>query len=124
MTDTNEPVVPATSPAAPPPPTGQPVGEQSVPVPPAVPGTPDYGQAPYPSPTAPARSTGKLVAGIILTVIGGLWTLLGLTNVAVAAAAFADNPGYALGRLVGGLLIPVAVLVVGILLLRASKPKV
>jgi hypothetical protein len=93
MTDTNQPAVP------PPPPAGPPV---------AAPAT---------------RSTGKFVAGLIMTIIGGLWTLLGLANVALAAAAFADDPGYAMGRLVGGLFLPIAVLVVGIVLLRSSKPK-
>jgi hypothetical protein len=110
MTDTNEPAVPGT-PATPPPPTGQPVGQ------------PEYAQAAAPA-AAPARSTGKFVAGIIMTIIGGLWTLGGLANIAIAAAAFSDNPGYALGRIVGGLLLPIAVLVVGIVLLRSSKPKV
>ena len=108
MTDTNEPAVPGT-PATPPlPPTGQPVGQ------------PEYPQAA----AAPARSTGKFVAGLIMTIIGGLWTLGGLANIAIAAAAFGDNPGYAMGRIVGGLLLPIAVLVVGIVLLRSSKPKV
>jgi hypothetical protein len=133
MSDTHEPAVPGTPPAAPPPPpsgapagppppTGQPVGQPgSVP-----PGhvQPGYAQPGYPVAPAPARSTGKFVAGLILTIIGGLWTLGGLANVAIAAAAFADNPGYAAGRIVGGVLLPVAVLVVGIVLLRASKPKV
>ncbi len=89
MTDTNDPAVPGTPPAAPP----------------------------------PARSTGRFVAGLILTIIGGLWTLGGLTNIAIAAGAFADNPGYAAGRIVGGLLLPIALLVVGIVLLRSSRPK-
>jgi hypothetical protein len=94
MTDTNEPAVPGTPPATPPP------------------------------AAAPTRSTGKFVAGLIMTIIGGLWTLVGLTNIAIAAAAFGDNPGYAIGRIVGGLLLPIVVLLVGIALLRSSKPKV
>ncbi len=71
-------------------------------------------------PTSP-RSTGKFVAGLILTILGGLWTLVGLGNIAIAAGTFADDPGYAVGRLVGGLFIPIALLIVGIVLLRSSK---
>lgn len=112
MTDTNEPAVPGTPPTTPPPPAGQPVGQ---PV-----GQPGYAQAA----AAPARSTGKFVAGLIMTIIGGLWTLGGLVNIPIAAAAFGDNPAYAIGRLVGGLLLAIVVLLAGILLLRASKPKV
>lgn len=108
MTDANEPAVPGTP--ATPPPTGQPVGQ------------PEYAQAA--AAAAPTRSTGKFVAGIIMTIIGGLWTLGGLANIAIAAGALADNPAYAAGRIFGGLLLPIAVLVVGIVLLRASKPKV
>lgn len=107
MTDANEPAVPGTPATPPPPPVGQPAGQ------------PEYAQA-----AAPTRSTGKFVAGLIMTIIGGLWTLGGLANIAIAAAAFGDNPGYALGRIVGGLVLPIVVLVVGIVLLRGSKPKV
>lgn len=122
MTDTNEPTVPGTPPAAPPPPTGQPIGsgDPAQPVSPH-PGPPQPGYAVAP---APARSTGKFVAGIILTVVGGLWALGALANIAIAARAFADNPGYAAGRVVGGILLPLALLIVGIVLIRASKPKV
>jgi hypothetical protein len=117
MTDTNEPAVPATPHATPPPPTGQPIGQPAE-------AQPGYAQPGHPVAPAPARSTGKFVAGLILTILGGLWTLGGLANIAIAAAAFGDNPGYAAGRIVGGVLLPVAALVVGIVLLRASKPKV
>jgi hypothetical protein len=101
MTDTNEPVVPPTPPATPQP----------------------YASQPYAPPPAPTRNTGKFAAGLVLTIIGGLWTLGGLFNIVIAAAAFADNPGYAIGRFVGGVLLPIAVLVVGIVLLRGSRPK-
>jgi hypothetical protein len=76
-----------------------------------------------PAAPAPTRSTGKFVAGLIMTILGGLWTLGGLANLAIAASAFADDPGYAVGRLIGGLVLPIAVLVIGIVLLRRSKPK-
>jgi len=120
MTDTNEPV-PGTPPAAPPPPVGQPAAP-----PPRVGqpiGQPGYPQPYQAAPPAPTRSMGKFVTGIILTVVGGLWALGGIANVAIAAASFADNPAYAAGRLVGGFLLPALLLLVGILLIRSSKPK-
>jgi hypothetical protein len=86
-------------------------------------GQPGYPQAYQPPPPVAQRSTGKFVAGIILTVLGGLWALGGLANIAIAAAAFADNPAYAAGRLFGGLLLPAILLIVGIILIRSSKPK-
>jgi hypothetical protein len=114
MTNINEPdpnLPPAVPSAAPPPPVGPPIGQ------------PGYPQAYQPGPPVAPRSTGKLVAGIILTVLGGLWALAGLSNIGIALSSFADNPGYATGRLIGGLLLPAILLIVGIILIRASKPK-
>ncbi len=102
--------------ATPPPPVGQPIGQPEYP--------PAY-SASYPAAQAPAtRSTGKFVAGIILTVVGGLWALSGFRNVAIAAASFGDNPGYAVGYGLAGVLIPAALLAIGIVLIVRSKPKV
>lgn len=84
---------------------------------------PDPAAAPA-SPAAPAtRSTGKFVAGLILTIIGGLLTLGGLVNIGMGLALSAD-PAYVIGRIIGGLLLPIAMLIVGIVLLRGSRPKV
>jgi hypothetical protein len=119
MTDANEPT-PATPPpippTAPPPPVGQPIGQPSI-------GQPQVPQAYQPAPPAAPRSQGKFVAGLILTILGGIWALVGLRNIAIAAVTFADDPGYAVGRVVGGLLIPIALLIVGIVLIRSSKNK-
>jgi hypothetical protein len=108
---------PAPPASVPPPPVGQPIGQQpsQQPYQPGYP--PAYGAAPPPG----ARSMGKFVTGIILTVVGGLWALVGLGGVALVVRTFADNPGYATGRFIGGLIIPAALLVVGIILIRRSK---
>jgi hypothetical protein len=116
------PAMPAATP--PPPPMGQPGYPQQ----PGYTQQPGYQQPGYPQPYAGApapgtRSTGKFVVGIILTSIGGLWTLFGLRSIGVAIRTFGDNPGFAAGSIVGGVLIPIAMLVIGIALIRSSKRK-
>ena len=125
MSDNQNPETPSGAPTPPPP-----AMPAAAPPPPAMPaavpppvGQPGYPQ-PYPGAPAPGtRSTGKFVTGIILTVIGGLWTLFGLRSIGVAITSFGDNPAYAAGSLFGGLLIPIALLVIGIVLIRSSKRK-
>lgn len=109
------PPAPPMSASVPPPPVGQPVGQPGYP--------PAYSANPA-APVPGTRSTGKFVTGIVLTSLGGLWTLFGLRSIGVAIRSFGDNPAYAAGSLFGGLLIPVALLVVGIILIRSSKRKV
>ena len=91
--------------------TNEQPGQPVQPVPP--------GQPPVPPP-AGTRHTGKFVAGIILTVLGGLGLLGSLANLGMGLAV-SSNAAEAAGRLVGGFLIPIVLLVVGIVLLRASK---
>jgi len=87
---------------------------------PAAPGTYPVGGAypPVPAPQDPARR----VAGIVLTVIGGLFTVRALATLGNQPLARNGNLVYMSGY-VFGRLIPVALLVIGIILLVHSRRK-
>jgi hypothetical protein len=83
----------------------------------------DNSTPPTPPAASPStRSTPKFVVGIVMTVLGGLWLLGGLARFTAGLAA-SSNGAEAAGRVVGGLLIPVIILVVGIVLLATSRRK-
>jgi hypothetical protein len=100
----------------PPPPVSPPPPPVTPPPPPAGP-PPGYPPA---GPPAPSGRGAGFVVGIVLTVLGGLILLVALSQMG-RGIAVSGSSAEALGRVIGGLLIPAALLIPGIILLVRSK---